>query len=314
MDNSDISFPWVEEFRPSKIEDVIGDVYLIEKLNEYITNKSIPNLAFVGNAGTGKTSIAKILADSICGKRQYLNINASERNNIETIRTDVIDYCGTSGFGDSIKIIILDEFDGMTIQAQRSLKAVMEEYSKNCRFILTANAKNKIIDPIQSRCQMFEFSENSKLSITKRCIHILNTKKIKPKNSKEELIQNVKQLVLDYYPDIRLTINTLQKHSANGVFFYDSTDKKIEYKQQLVDGIKTGNLKSIRDNLLSSAVDYAIFYDILYSNLKEITEVPEKISAIIIVISEYMYRHSTHINSEINFMACLIEIRNVLRG
>jgi len=312
MSNIDLEYPWTEEFRPSKIEEVIGNEHLINKLNEYLSSKSIPNLLLVGHAGTGKTTIAKILADTICGKKQYLSINASERNNIETIRSDVIQYCSTSGFGTEIKIILLDEFDGMTIQAQRSLKAIMEDYAKTTRFILTANTENKIIDPIQSRCQKYEFFSASKNSIIKKCFEILKSKKIKIKNSKEEVVDAVKSIVNKCYPDIRLTINNLQKNCVNGEFVYDKTS--INNKDTLIKYIKESDIKSIREEILNTTVDYLELYNFIYLNIKDITQNPEHGAGVILMISEYLYRHSTHLNSEMNFTACLIEIRNILKS
>lgn len=263
--------------------------------------------------GTGKSSIAKILAKNICGENNYLNINASERNNIDTIRTDVINYCSISAFNDNIKIIILDEFDGMTIQAQRSLKAVMEDYAQNTRFILTSNSENRIIEPIQSRCQKYQFNGANKVNIAKKCFEILNKKKIKPKTNKEDMIEGVKGIVNSCYPDIRLTINTLQKFSVNNEFFYNESLKNESVKTTLIEYIKNGKIKSIREEILTTTVDYKLLYDIIFDNTKEITENQEKIGGIILIVSEYMYRHPTHLNSEINFVACLIEIRNLIK-
>jgi replication factor C small subunit len=156
-EEKDLNFPWVEEFRPTKPEDVIGAEHLTDKVNEYLKAKSFPNLLLAGDAGTGKTTIAKILAHTVSGKQNTLYINASDRNNIDTIRTDVVNFCATVGFEQTIKTIILDECDGLLPQSQKALRSVMEEYTASTRFILTCNYINKIIEPIKSRCTKFDF-------------------------------------------------------------------------------------------------------------------------------------------------------------
>lgn len=310
---TDIDFPWTEEFRPKNVADVLGNDNLIQKIQEYVNNKSIPNLLFVGSAGTGKTSIAKILANNICGTGNYLFINASDQNNIDTIRNEVKNYCSVAGFNENIKIVILDEFDGMGLMAQKSLRSVMEEYAKTTRFILCANYENKILNPIQSRCQKFEFVGANKTNIAKKCVEILLKKKIKPKTTKEEMVEGIKLIINENFPDIRLIINNLQKSCINGEFVYNVENNKESNKEKLLEYIKTGKLKTIREEILILTIDYQILYDTIYMNVKELTNNPDKIGAIILTISEYMYRHSTHINPEINFMACLIEVRSILK-
>lgn len=312
-ETNDLEYPWVEEFRPKKIEDVIGAEGLTSKFNEYIITKSIPHLMFVGNPGTGKTTCAKILATEICGAGNYLYINASDRNNIETIRTEVINYCSTAGFGEEIKIVILDEGDGLTSVSQRALRGVIEDYSKNSRFIITANYDNKIIDAIHSRCQKYDFVGANKADIAKRCYKILVTKNIK--NIKEDAAkEDIKRLVIDFYPDIRSIINNLQKFTKDGVFKYISEVAKRDHEIKFIEYLKTGNIRGIREEIISDTIDYLAFYKMIYHKIEDITKDPTKKGSITITISDYQDKQLRSLIPEITFIACLIEIVNILKG
>lgn len=305
----DSSFPWVEEFRPNKVEDVIGAEHLVGKMNEYISGKSIPHLLFCGGPGTGKTTVAKILANNISGKNQYLYINASDRNNIETIRTDVVNYCGTTGFDDNVKILILDEADGLTPQAQMALRPVMETYAKNCRFILTCNYGTKIIKALRSRCQEFTFEGASPTQIAKKCVEILKAKKV-PVD--ESAVNDIKSIVKSSYPDIRSIINKLQQFTNGTSFKY--IDVKTDMKKELIKLLKEGKIKDIRENILSTTVDYLSLYDAIFRSAKELSNDVDKISGIMIHTADYMYKHNTHPDAEINFVAYMLEIANTLKG
>lgn len=308
MSENDINSPWVEEFRPKRIEDVIGANHLVEKMNEYIDNNSIPHLLFVGGAGTGKTTVAKILANKIANDN-YIYINASDERGMETIRNKVQDFCSVASFSD-LKIIILDEADGLTPDAQKVLRAVTEQYYKTCRFILTANYENKLLDPIKSRFQTYKFFGANKNDIAVKCAKILKNKNVSfDKKSKEDLICLVKK----YYPDIRSTINNLQRCCIKDspFRFIDSGDD-VKILEKFIRYIKEKSVRKIREEILTSSVDYDSLYNAIYENIKEITS-GDKAGEIIVILANYQYQNVIHVNKELNFVACLIEIVNALK-
>lgn len=324
---SDTNYPWVEEFRPIALKDVIGAEPLVNKLTEFINSKSIPNLLFLGPPGTGKTTVAKILANQIAGEDAYIYINASDERGMDTIRSKVQDFCAVASFSD-LKIIILDEADGLTIDAQKVLRAVTEQYAKTCRFILTANYESKLIDPVKSRFQIFNLEKASQRNICIRCLQILKAKNVNitvvtEEEKKEALEKNVPinkvdtkteitRLVKYYYPDIRSVINNLQRGTINSVFtFSNNTDSKKTY-DNLVTFVAEKRIKDIREQILSTTTDYDSLYDVLYERIKEITNDNDKARDIILYLAEYQYRNSTHANRELNFIACLLEITKVI--
>lgn len=305
---TDINYPWVEEFRPEKIEDVIGASDLVDKMNEYIKNKSLPHLLLLGSPGVGKTTIAKILAKAISGD-EYIYINASDERGMDTIRTKVQDFCSVASMSD-LKIVILDEADGLTLDAQKILRAVTEMYAKTCRFILTANYENKILEPVKSRFQIFRFQQADKKDIAKRCCQILIKKGI-------QITQDVKndiiKLVKTYYPDIRSTLNNLQRCSNGTEFKFTEVDNRNELNKKLIEYIKTKKIRAIREEILQTSTDYDVLYNYIFQNIKEITENPDKCSAILVYLADYQYKNILHVNRELNFLACLLEILDVLK-
>jgi len=198
---------WCEQYRPETLDEYIGNDSIKEKFKIYIKNQDIPHLLFFGPAGTGKTSLAKILAKNI--NCDMLYINSSDENGVETIRVKLKNFSAGAGFK-PLKIAILDECDGLTPDAQKIMRNMMETYSRHTRFILTCNYVEKIIDPIASRCQTFEIKPLSRVDIAKKLVSILTAEKVS--FTKEDL----KFIVETYYPDIRKTINFAQQSNVNG--------------------------------------------------------------------------------------------------
>lgn len=295
--------PWIEKYRPNSLDELIADEDTIKKFTEFIESKNIPHLLFTGGAGQGKTTSAKILAKSITD--EYLYINSSDETSVETIRTKVKSFCSTMGFGD-LKIVILDECDALSPNAQMMLRNVMEEFAKSSRFILTCNYNNKLIDPVKSRTQIFRFDNSNKNEIYKRIAKILKEEKVT--FDKNTIRQQIVKIVDKFYPDIRKIIGTLEKFTNNGVFNFN--EKMLEdLNFDIIQLLKDGQLSEIRKTIIGS-VDYEILYKILFDESEKIKE--ECSIDIKLCVAEYLYRHSIIIDQEINFMGCLYQITQII--
>ncbi len=299
----------VEKYRPQALDDVIMEPSVLAKFNTYILEKSIPHLLFHGTAGLGKSTVAKILAKSITD--DYLYINASDETSVEVIRTKVKDFCYTMGFGDGVKIVILDEFDGMSPVAMKMLRNTMEEFADNCRFILTCNYLANVIAPIRSRCQDYEFGEPNKSEIAKRCFKILKLEGITCQS--EECKKSIMKLVNTCYPDIRKTINTLEKFMVNGSFEFGEEQINSESVDRFFTLIKAGDIKVIRKELLGVGTDYIGLYRVLFDKAKELCPNESSIVAIMLTSAEYMYRHAIVPDQEVNFVACLLSVWKLMK-
>lgn len=289
---------WVEKYRPKTLDEVIIDQNSLVILKSYIERKNIPHLLFSGTAGLGKTTCAKILAREIASKDDRLYINASDETSIEVIRGKVKTFCATASFGD-IKIVILDEFDGMSANAMSMLRNTMEEFSSHCRFIMTCNYLERVIDPIKSRCQVFDFSGTDRQVIARKCMHILINENIDYSEEKEHIVTIVKK----FYPDIRKIFNCLQQCSATGKFKYiENKSNSKETQDLLIRYIKEKDIKKIVKELLGPGVDYQPLYSAIFNRIDEfgLTDQIKRIHAMTL-IADRMYRHSTSIDVEINF-------------
>lgn len=293
---------WVEKYRPKTLDDVVISDKTLAKFREYVEKKDIPHLLFSGNAGIGKTTVAKILANSITDEVLY--INSSDKTSVDVIRDQVSQFCSTMSFSDSsIKVIILDEFDGISVNAQKMLRGVMEQFANNCRFILTCNFENVILDAIHSRCQTFEFGSGSIQDVAKRCAKILKAENVDYGDRK----QDIAKLVQRFFPDIRKIINDLQKCCTNGEFHYSEEVLTKDQKDELIKLLKGCDIKKIRKELLGTGADYPAFYTTLFDRAGELVDEQNKVPAMI-MIGDYMNQHSTTINAEMNFVTCLLHI------
>jgi replication factor C small subunit len=297
---------WVEKFRPDTLENYIGNEHLKTKLTQFIKEQDIPHLLFCGTAGTGKTTAAKILVKNIdC---DYLFINASDENSVDTIRTKIKNFAATMSFK-PLKIIVLDEADYITPQAQAALRNLMEVFSKNTRFILTCNYVERIIDPLISRSQVFKLTPPSKKEVAVHLMNILEKENVTYDKSVIATIVN------GYYPDIRRILNNSQNQTTDGQLKLN-VDEVIagDYKLKVLD-VLMGNLplkdkiNEIRQIVADSNVkDYTELFRLLFDKVSDYA--PTKIPQSILAIAEGQYRDSFVIDKEINFVATLYNILN----
>ena len=297
---------FVEKYRPVNIDNYVGNESIKNTVKKYINQNDIQNLLFYGPAGTGKTTLAKLIVKNIdC---DYLYINASDERGIETIRDKVAGFASTATFK-SIKVVILDEADFLTIMAQASLRNVIETFSRSTRFILTCNYVERIIDPIQSRCQTLKIVPPSKEDIIEHLVKILTKENISFDSP------DVISVVNSNYPDVRKMLNIIQMSTVDGGQndLYLRIDKDVivssNYMNKVLDELKKTrpDWKSIRQIIINANVsDFEVFYRFLYDNASEYLNGKEGMVAI--YINEYSYQANFRIDKEINIMALISKL------
>ena len=299
---------WVEKYRPTSLDTYLGNEHLKSKVTLYLESGDIPHLLLYGKAGTGKTTLAKILVNHI--ECDYIYINASDENNVDTVRNKVKMFASTLGFKD-YKVIILDECDYITPNAQAALRNLMETFSKHCRFILTCNFVERIIDPIQSRCQTFQTTPPSKKEVAVHLSKILETEEVGHE------LSDIALLINSAYPDIRRVINSAQRQSVEGELVIDKQSiVENDYKLKLLEVLKTQDrknaFKNIRQLMADSQVkDYADLFRLLYDEVDGYGK--GHIAECILVISKYELSDAQVVDKEINAMAMIIEILQIIK-
>jgi replication factor C small subunit len=297
------SYIWFEKYRPQSLEEIILTDNIKATIEGYGRDEKIPHLMFVGKPGLGKTSLAKIIAKSVL-KCQYLYINASDENGIDAIRTKVVAFSQTKSIDGRIKIIILDECDGLTQDAQKALRNVMEEFHKVTSFILTANYGHKIIGALTSRCQKFDI-QISKTQFENQLANILNKE-----NVTFEKVQ-VETITEQYYPDLRIAINELQKNSRSGSLQTASNKQNIALvKGILINVLSKKDCTIIRRHVIENEEvfngDYVGLMRQLFNFINEFEFDEKNKRKMLVTIADHLYKSAFVMDQEINFYACLL--------
>lgn len=294
---------FVEKYRPSSLENYVGNEHLKTTISRYLEQNDIQNLIFYGQAGGGKTTLAKLIVGNLdC---DYLYINASDERGIETIRDKVSGFASVASFK-PLKVVILDEADFLTIQAQASLRNVIETFSRTTRFIMTCNFVERIIDPLQSRCQVIKIVPPSKGEVAKHLTWILE------KESISYTLDDIKIIVNQYYPDLRKCINTIQLNSKDSTLKLDNSILvSSNYIDKVIDELKKSKpyFNNIRQTIADSNVeDFDELFKALYERASEF--LPNKEGTVAMLVNDHQYKANFRIDKEINTMSLIQNLIN----
>jgi DNA polymerase III delta prime subunit len=300
---------WVEKYRPATIEECILPSHLKSQFQEIVATGEIPNMLLSGTAGLGKTTVARAICNEL--DLDYILINASESGNIDTLRGKIKQFASSISLQGGYKVVILDEADYLNAQStQPALRGFIEEFSANCRFILTCNFKNKIIEPLHSRCGVIEFNTSKKDmaelcgQFMKRTMTILETEGVSVSNP-----NLVAELIMRHAPDWRRVLNELQRHSRGGELQLDVLSKSTSSNiADLFGFLKAKDFKSMRKWVANNMdVDSAAIFRGIYDSMDGVVS-PNAVPQLILILADYQYKAAFVADAELNMVACLTEI------
>jgi len=304
-------FLFVEKYRPQTIEDCILPEGLKETFQKIVEKGELPNMMFTGSAGVGKTTVARALCNEL--DLDYMLINGSEDGNIDTLRGKIKQFASTVSLQGGQKVVILDEADYLNPQStQPALRGFIEEFSSNCRFILTCNFKNRIIDPLHSRCSIYEFNLGNKAEMAQafmaRLQFILDSEHIIYDNAV------IAELIMKYIPDWRRVINECQRYGMSG---HIDTGILVTLSETSIKGLmedlKAKNFKKMRKWVTDNIdVESSKLFRMIYDNMTSYVE-PQSIPQVVLILADYSYKDSFVADHELNVVACMTEIMSSIK-
>ena len=301
-------FLWVEKYRPRKVEECVLSYDLKQIFTNVLSKGELQNMMFTGTAGTGKTTVARALCNEL--DLDYIIINGSEESGIDTLRNKIKQFASSVSLSGGLKVVILDEADYLNPQStQPALRGFIEEFSANCRFILTCNFKNRIIEPLHSRTSVIEFAmpkkEKEALAgqFMQRVQQILAVESI---NSEPAVIA---ELIMKYFPDFRRTLNELQRYSNFGKIdsgiLVNANDIALD---TLMSALKVKDFRKMRQWVADNIdLEPASMFRKVYDNMNEYVE-PQSIPQLVLILADYQYKNSFVADHELNMVACLTEV------
>ena len=302
------TFLWVEKYRPKTIAETILPPSLKKTFQQIVDKGEFPNMLFTGTAGLGKTTVAKALCNEL--GLDYIIINGSEEGNIDTLRGKIKQFASSVSLSGGFKVVILDEADYLNPQStQPALRGFIEEFANNCRFILTCNFKNRIIEPLHSRCGVYEFN-TTKNSLANLSMEFY--KRLKEILDKEGVTHEQKataDLIMKHAPDWRRILNEVQRLHISGTGINSSTSTNASNNfNTLAAAIKEKNFKAMRRWVVDHMdVDTNAIFRGLYDNMNEYVE-PQSIPQLVLILADYQYKDAFVADHELNIVACMTEI------
>lgn len=302
-------FLWVEKYRPQTVNECILPDSLKKTFSEIVATGEIPNMLFTGTAGLGKTTVAKAICHEL--DLDYILINGSEDGNIDTLRNKIRRFASSVSLQGGYKVVILDEADYLNAQStQPALRGFIEEFSDNCRFILTCNFKNRVIEPLHSRCGVYEFN-TSKKDMQKLCsdfyqrvIRILQEENVDSNGQ----MKDVAELIMKHAPDWRRVLNELQRSSVGGVLKLGSLAKTDSSYETLFNALRDKDFKKMRSWVVNNQdVDASVVFRSIYDSMYEKVQ-SQSIPQLVLILADYQYKNAFVADHELNLVACMTEI------